>query len=234
MKYKGHESFSIRKNWLAKGIREISTHPDIFTSKEYDAMDILGIGRNMVYSLRYWLKAAGIAEEVRNKETKKYEMHFTDFGNLLKQYDPYVEEIGTIWLLQYNLASNEGNATSWYYFFNEFNLSEFIKEDFVFALQNYDRMHGDQTAISSFEGDFECIINTYVPRYKSSSKEVDAEDNMECPLSELGLVDIQVGTKRTYRKIIPPKQNIPSLILMAILISNAKNYSGNEMPLSDI
>jgi|SRR5574344_68328 hypothetical protein len=234
MKYKGHESFAIRKNWLAKGIKGISIHRDLFTSKEYDAMDILGIGRNMVYSLRYWLRAIKIAEEKRNSDTKKTEMIFTDFGNLLVKYDSYAEEMGSLWLLQYNLASNREDATSWYFFFNEFNLSEFTKEDFVTAVKNYDEMHGGQTAMSSFESDFECIINTYVARYRYLANEIDAEDNIECPLTDLGLVDIQPGSKRVYRKIIPPKQNIPSLIVLAVLVHDASDYSGNEIPLSDI
>ena len=36
--------------------------------------------------------------------------------------DPYLEDIGTLWLLHYNLAKNMEDATSWYFFFNEFNL----------------------------------------------------------------------------------------------------------------
>ena len=56
MKYSGHESFSIRKDWLAKGIRKI----DSFKKDELTSMDELGIGKNMVKALRYWLKVTGI------------------------------------------------------------------------------------------------------------------------------------------------------------------------------
>ena len=39
MKYSGHESFSIRKDWLAKGLRKI----DSVNKDELSAMDDLGI-----------------------------------------------------------------------------------------------------------------------------------------------------------------------------------------------
>ena len=57
---------------------------------------------------------------------------------------------------------------------------------------------------------------------------------MDCPLSEIGLIDIQDKSKKMYRKVIPPKQNIPPLVLLAVLAKNASEYTSQEIPLSDI
>ena len=56
---------------------------------------------------------------------------------MIYEHDRYIEEIGTLYLLQYRLASQENLATSWYYFFNVFNMNEFTKDDFVAALNGY-------------------------------------------------------------------------------------------------
>lgn len=239
MKFKGHETFSIRKNWLSKGVRGVNEKPEIFTAKDNSAMDYFGIGRNMVYSLRYWLNATGIAYEEKNAQ-KKTELKFTELGKLISKYDPYVQELGTLWLLQHALSTNKELATSWYFFFNEFNQNEFTRDDFVLALQNYVSMNLNEDKkeklppLRTFEDDFDCIINTYVSRFRSSLKEVDPEDNMDCPLSEIGLIDIQDKSKKMYRKVIPPKQNIPPLVLLAVLAKNASEYTSQEIPLSDI
>lgn len=57
MKLRGHETFFIRKGWLSKGLKHIVESPDVFVSKVNNPMDELGIGANMVKSLRYWMQA---------------------------------------------------------------------------------------------------------------------------------------------------------------------------------
>lgn len=240
MKYRGHETFSIRKNWLAKGIEAVQKNPGIFTDKTMEPMEELGIGRNMVVSLRYWMKAVGLTKEKKSEKSKKTETSFTPLGKIIYEHDQFVEEAGTLWLLQNELATNRENATSWYFFFNEFNFTEFTKDDFVTALQNFDRINGGSTAHSSFESDFECIVSTYVSRFKNAS-EIDPEDNIESPFAELGLVDFMGGERKMYRKVIPPKQNIPSLVFLAVLYRMCEKstndgyaYKNLEIPLSDI
>ncbi len=243
MKYRGHETFSIRKNWLAKGMEAVDKNPAIFTDKTMLPMDELGLGRNMVVSLRYWMKALGLTQESKNPKTKKTQTFFTNLGKIIFENDRFAEESGTLWLLQAELALNIENATSWYFFFNEFNFTEFSKEDFVVAVQNFDRMNGGSTALSSFESDFECLVNTYVSRFREGS-EIDPEDNIESPFAELGLLDCVGSGKKLYRKVIPPKQNIPPLIFLALLYRMCRKNEGDgvvrivyknfEIPLSDI
>ena len=114
-------------------------------------MDVLGIGANMVKALRYWLQTVGLTyEPAKGKRIQ----NFTELGKMVFEHDTYIEELGTLYLLQYCLASQKEEATAWYFFFNEFSMSEFSREDFVDALQKYIKMQADENdyAIASSEG----------------------------------------------------------------------------------
>lgn len=231
IKFRAHDTFFIRKGWLSKGMRCVSNKPDVFISRDENPMDVLGIGANMVKALRYWLQAVGLTEE---PTTGRRVQRFTDLGKLIYQHDTYIEELGTLCLLQYCLASQKDEATAWYFFFNEFSMSEFSREDFVFALQKYIKMQDDETdyAIRSLNDDFQCIINTYLPRYKSNPTKVSPENNIDCPFGELGLVDILNKKKKTYKKSIPSCDMLNPFVILAVIVANAngrKEIGLNEL-----
>jgi hypothetical protein len=54
-----HETFPLRYGWLTKGFDAIRETPGIFTQPE-NAMVALGVGRNMVNAIQYWLQVTGI------------------------------------------------------------------------------------------------------------------------------------------------------------------------------
>lgn len=219
MKFRGHETFFIRKGWLSKGLKNVSVDPAVFMGNSGNPMDVLGIGSNMVKSLRYWLQVVGLTSE---PNSGKREQKFTDFGKIIYENDPYLEEIGTLWLLHYNLAKNIKEATAWYYFFNEFKLVEFDREDFVRHISSFLRLNYEEISERSLEDDYNCIINTYLPRIKSNPEKVQPESNIDCPLGELGLIDIVNKKTKSYRKVNPKKDSIHPLIVLAVIIEQAK------------
>ena len=91
---------------------------------------------------------------------------------------------------------------------------------------------GGEPPVRSLDDDFNCIINTYMPRYKTSPSKDEPESNMDCPLSELGLVDFHNKKERTYKKTIPAAHTIDPLIAVAVIIDNAGRRT--EIPLSEI
>ena len=115
MKFRAHDTFFIRKGWLSKGMKCVEQKPNVFVDKNENPMDILGIGSNMVKALRYWLQVVGLTWE---PSTGRRDQNFTRLGEQIWHNDPYIEELGTLYLLQYKLASDRDNATAWYYFFN--------------------------------------------------------------------------------------------------------------------
>lgn len=221
MKFRAHDTFFIRKGWLSKGMERIVEKPDLFVDKEENPMDVLGIGSNMVKALRYWLQTVGLCQEP-NKGKRVQTL--TNLGQLVYDNDRYIEELGTLYLLQYKLASQMEDATAWYFFFNEFAMSEFTREEFVQSLQNYILMKEDSNsvAIRSLNDDFSCIINTYLPRYKSNPGKVSAENNIDCPFGELGLVDIANKKQKTYKKTIPAAKSLNPWVALAVMVEEAK------------
>ena len=230
-KFRASETFFIRKGWLSKGMRYVSQKPDVFVDKKENPMDVLGIGANMVKSLRYWLQAVGLtSESSKGKRIQK----LTDFGKLVHEHDPYTEELGTLYLLQYKLVTGEDMAPAWYYFFNEFTLSEFNREDFLEQIQNYLKMKDTKVALRSLSDDFACIIRTYIPKYKSNSTKDSPENNITCPLGELGLIDIlgKEGGNVLYRKSIPSVRNFNPWVILAVISDQANGKE--EIGLNDL
>ena len=229
MKFRAHDTFFIRKGWLNKGLRNVNADAGVFMGSKGNPMDVLGIGANMVKALRYWLQAVRLTSE---PASGRKEQTFTDFGNVVFENDPYIEEMGTLWLLHYHLASNKDEATAWYYFFNEFKASEFTKEDFVKQLSNYVRINGEEVSERSLEDDYNCIINTYVSRMKSNPEKVQPESNIDCPFGELGLIDIANRKEKLYRKATPKKDLIHPLVVLAVILDQANGKE--EIKISSI
>lgn len=229
MKFKAHQTFAIRKGWLGKGLRGIESfnHSLLMPSCSREAMDELGLGSNQVVALRYWLETMGLITRTNNREHK-----LTELGHLVFDNDPYTEEIGTLWALHCNLASEQAAAASWYFFFNVFKMNVFSKDDFTHAIERYIFNNNDKTkvALTSLDSDFSCILSTYIPHDRTSGRQVSPESVIDCPLGELGLVDVDDRLAKTYRKKAANLSTLPSLlVLYAICPLRAQLKVRNEM-----
>lgn len=121
-KFSGHESFSCKSLWLKKGY---DYEADGGNYNAPQAVVKLGVGKNMVGSIRYWLKAFGLNKESQTK-------WIADFLFGAEGRDPFMEDAGTLWLLQYLLVST-GEATLYQWFFTDFQRKkkQFKKQDVV-------------------------------------------------------------------------------------------------------
>ncbi len=239
MKFAMHSTFFIRKGWLSKGMRNVIASPDVFVSKTDNPMDVLGIGANMVKALRYWMVAVGLTTEPTSGQRTQTP---TEFGEIVYKHDPYFEETGTLWLLHYQLVKNETavdtEATAWWYFFNEFKATEFTRDDFLMQFDKFLRNSDEgEKPQRTLEDDFNCIIHSYVSRMKSNPEKVNPESNIDCPLGELGLIDIvgqerNGGRQKIYRKSSPKKDTLHPLIVLAVILYNANGKK--EIAISEI
>lgn len=73
-------------------------------------------------------------------------------------------------------------------------------------------------ALRSLNDDFACIVNTYLPRYKSAPGRISPENNIDCPFGELGFIDILSKEKRTYKKSIPAAKSFSPWIILAVIV----------------
>ena len=219
MKFKAHQSFFIRKGWLGKGLRGVKDNGGILMpSCSKDAMDELGLGSNQVVALRYWLEAAGLIVPTGRRRAHK----LTELGALVLEEDPYTEESGTLWAIHCNIASAREAAAAWYFFFNEFNVSgSFDKAGFVEAINRYIFTYNDKkdVALTSLDADFNCILSTYIPHDRTSGKAASPESVIDCPLGELGLIDVESRAAKKYRKMPANPSTLPALLVLYSICS---------------
>jgi hypothetical protein len=105
--FSGHESFPCKALWLKKGY-DFVVQDKSFNSP--DAVIDLGVGKNMVASIRFWLRVFSILEGERNSWIGDY------LFNDVNGKDKYLEDIATLWLLHFNLVFSE-EATLYKMFF---------------------------------------------------------------------------------------------------------------------
>lgn len=176
-----HESFPLRFGWIAKGLDALRRDPGIFTRE--DATVDLGVGKNMVASIRYWLQAAQVVERGGRNSLQVRRMGEAAFGD---EGDPYLEDEGTIWLLHWLLATNPRMATSIYWFFNHFHKVEFTTAEVVAALKDFVRQNlSARTAATTLKNDAALILRMY--SRTSADARLPLEDALDSPLATLHL-----------------------------------------------
>ena len=95
--FSGHESFHCKSLWLKKGydyLLEGKSFNDTF------AVVNLGVGKNMVSSIRFWLKAFELQENDVPTSIANYIFN-DEYG-----VDPFCEDIATLWILHFHLVKS--------------------------------------------------------------------------------------------------------------------------------
>lgn len=224
--FSGHETFPFRYTWLPKGARHLLDESELFTREE--AMVTLGVGKNMVRSIRHWCTAAGVIERVDRKGRGKV----TDLGLSLfgdDGWDPFLEDPGTLWLLHWRLVSRPSPASTWHLAFTRWNVDRFGRDELVDWLLGFaQRVSGARPTPASLRRDVDVFIRTYVPA--QAKRERPLEDTFDCPLVELGL--LQETERGVYRFARGPKPTLPDGMFVCALIDYWLLRAPNEQTLS--
>lgn len=203
LKLKRHESFSIREGWLAKGIKNVKDNSKTFSSAE--ATDILGIGTNMVKSLKYWMSATCLIEE------ENREIILSKFGSLLDNYDPYLEDIFSWWLIHIKMMLNMEDAYIYNLFFNKCGKRSFSKRDLYEQLA----LNLKNEKLEYNENILQDEVNMIIKTYAIDEKIDNPENNFISPLSELNL--IKKIDRDTYERNKPDYRNLNYLIVFYLI-----------------
>jgi hypothetical protein len=219
--FSGHETFPFRYPWLKKGFDAVLEDGGVFLRD--DAITTLGVGKNMVRSIRHWCLTAGVLED---KPGEGRSLRPSALGKLLlaeEGLDPYLEDPATLWLLHWQIATNRARATTWFWTFSYFHEPEFTREALASALFKWTQtLPGKQVAESSVRRDVEVFLRTYVPSRHSRGHL--AEDSLDCPLVELGIIT-QSGDGQTYRFRRGSQQGLPDGILLYAVLSFWEGFS---------
>ena len=184
-----HETFPLRFGWLTKGFGAWKENPNVF--EEEDAVVKLGVGKNMVNAIRYWMVASQVVT------TTERQLEPTDIGKSIfyqDGWDPYLEDDTTIWLIHWLIASNPAEATTAFWFFNRFHKPEFTSTELQDALGDFVREHlRSRAAAATLKNDIGLLLRMYETSH--TVKSVPIEEALDSPMALLGLVNHQEGTK---------------------------------------
>lgn len=215
--FSGHESFPLRFTWLAKAVRgcEPQKQRDLFSRD--DAIVRLGVGKNMVRSIRYWaVNTAVLEDDTPAGRTGRHRPSL--LGELLfgtKGRDPFIEDPGTVWLLHWQLAINRRLGT-WFWLFNELRATEFSKSDVIRSLAVRASQPGSkQLAVDTIERDLDCLLRTYVP--SDPDKRLSREELLDCPLTELGLIR-RAGDRDSFAFVRGSHSSLPPAVFVYALL----------------
>lgn len=215
--FSGHESFICKHFWLKKGYDFVSLHGNF---NDETAVTDLGVGKNMVASISYWLKAFGITDQSNQ---------ITDFGHYIFNdktgKDPYIENIGTLWLLHYNLVKT-AKASIYSIFFNEFRRgkNEFTKDQLAkFVLRKIEQ-DGKANA-NTINGDIAVFIRNYLAADYKLAK-ADIEDDFSNLLFDLELMqsfqmeNAEGKNLEWYRVDNSVRLDLPAPIVLYTILDN--------------
>ncbi len=228
MQINKHGSFYMRSGWVTKIIDAIKKDEMIFSpNNELNAIDEIGVGRVMIKAMRYWSIVLGISNEAKVQRGVIHQ--FTALGNIISNYDPYCQDIGTLWLLHRNLSSDYKNATAWFWAFNQSNLNSFSKDTFSNAFYSYLQKNGASYSKTAVEKEFDCFKNTYVSDKSFDIGKVIDEDTI--PLfSTLKLIHYQGGGLFQLKR--PSIKDIPLEVLLYCIINDNSEHLQNNTQLN--
>lgn len=231
--FSGHDSFSCKQFWLKKGFDFVKKGKKF--SDNTSVID-LGVGKNMVTSIRFWLKAFAIIEDKENV-SELGEFLFGESGK-----DLFLEDIGSIWLLHYYLVK-EAKASIYNLVFNDFRktrteftqdqLHTFLKKR---CLENSSTSYNANT----IDKDIKVFIKNYI---QSTRKQFEIEDAYSGLLHELNLLNqtrkLNVFTEKNedwYFFQSDLKESLPYQIVLFAILDNpvfSNSISFKELLISE-
>jgi len=245
VKLKGNESFNFREGWLRKGMRCVADCELLFSQD--DVMERLGVGSKMVKSIRYWLQATYLCEEKPVNSGRSRAQYITeDFGHIINLYDPYFDDIFSLFLVHYHIVENEDFCIAWNIFFNEFEGQDFTKEEMVKLCKSFLEKkleEGFSYSESSFEDDCSSIIRMYmndaisdqsVIKLSQPLEDNHPEDSLSCPLVELGLLGKGSKRKGAYIKTSPSRTELDKLAVLYVILSNLKKSQKTSVSIDEL
>ncbi len=244
-KFSGHETFPLRYGWLYKSATLLNKKTKLSTSSNEDVQDAiieLGVGKNMVNAIRYWSEACSIVETQKNDAAQS----LTAVGRYLfllpdiekeKSHeqskkianDPFLERVGSIWLIHFLLNFDENIITSYRYFFNLSSMQNFEKAKLVYDIDREIKVLCDkEVKESTIKKDVDCFLHTYSSKPLSNGKKNVSigEEHFASPLIELGLIrDLGKGN---YSSILDERPSLPTEIFSYALLRFVSEIKASE------
>ena len=225
--FSGHETFPCRNLWLKKGY-------DFTAEGNFNAPDAvvsLGVGKNMVSSIRYWLKVFGMTKDDQPSELAQH--LFEDDG-----WDPYCEDELTLWLLHYQLVKT-GEASLYKMVFQDYQRRnrEFDKQQLQNFLESACKRDGYEVNSSTLAKDINVLLQNYV--YPENVTDPEKCANLLMNLHLIRFIGREMRINERNAEIygfadVKPEDVPEEVILYALLEFGSQEKTLSNDALSDI
>lgn len=218
----GHETFPFRYTWLKKAYDAVGKDKKVFISD--DALVTLGVGKNMVRSMRHWALSCGILAEPADFQKKRSGvLQRGPLGERLfaaEGWDPYLEDPGTLWLLHWQVCSAPDTCSTWWFAFSELGETRFTRQLILDRLMALVRAkHWPKVSEASLKRDVDAFVRSYVSSFGVRTKAV--EDYLDCPLVELRLIR-EGALPGAYEFVRSPHPSLPDEVFAFALAAFIK------------
>lgn len=208
--FTGHQTFALRSGWLKKGYDAlVGSGADIFSRDE--SLVVLGVGKNMVTSIRHWLQVTKLVQE--RPEGKRGELEPTALAHRLfadDGLDPYLEHTASLWILHALLCSPQSSAFTWQFAFYRWRRPELQRDKLTEAIHDACQSLPRPPSPETIARDVDCFLHTYAGTRSSS------EESLDSPLTSLRLL-VPDYEGHSFRFATGPKPHLaPAVFAWAV------------------
>ena len=185
-----------------------------------DAVMKLGVGKNMVNAIRYWMRAFGLTKDGDR---------LTDLARKLLNdkdgWDPYLEDKASLWLLHYELIRFQ-RASTYHLIFNGLRRDkiEFTKTHFATYTARQAASQGESTNENTVKADFEVFTKMYT---RTEAQQKDRDEASSGLLTDLGLVHSFRRPKQEEYYVIAndDRPDLPDEVLLYGILTQIDPFS---------
>lgn len=219
--FSGHETFPCRNLWLKKGY-------DFAVDGDFNAPDAvvsLGVGKNMVSSIRYWLKVFGMTKADRPTELARH--LFAENG-----WDPFCEDELTLWLLHYHLVKT-GEASLYKMVFLDYQRRnrEFDKQQLQRFVESTCKRDGYVVNSGTLAKDINVLLQNYV--YPENVTDPEKCSNLLMNLHLIRFIGKEMRINERNTEMFCFEEVKPEDIPKEAVLYSLLDYSHQEKTLSN-
>lgn len=213
--FSGHESFQCKYLWLKKGYDYLLAGGKF---NDADSVVMLGVGKNMVASIRFWLRAFSLITADELTPLAKY--IFDDVNGR----DKFTEDINTLWILHYLLVKS-GNASIYNLLFLEYQREkkEFSKSELQTFIKRKCSVPEQKNVYNenTVKKDIGVLLKNYI-----APTDLKTIEDFSALLLDLNLINRREANRYVFRQV--KNTEISAEVLLYAMI----DFSNKEKTLS--
>jgi len=214
--FSGHESFHCRNVWPKKGYDFLHLKHKF---SEPSAVVNLGVGKNMVSAINFWMKSFGLMVD-SHKLTELSKLIFDKNG-----VDPYLENPATLWLLHFHLVT-KNHSSIYSLVFNEFRKKriEFSRRQLLHFLLSKCNDAELNCSEKTIQRDISVSLRNYIRPQKTNKNPEELFSGIFIDLNLIEPLKKFDEDEIDWYKIENKERNdLPAEIILYCILSNA-NY----------